>query len=159
VASPCTSSSPSPPRTASSPRDRIQRPDTPGDTSKVSLPMGPPRRTTPSVTQRPVAKESTVKDRIVVATRLAGLAVGLLFFVGCATTQDVARGGALERARASKTLTFGYRESSVPFSFVGPDGKPTGYSVELCKRVALDLGRELQIPDLALKWAPVTVEN
>src|SRR5262244_2744632 len=92
-----------------------------------------------------------------------GMLVVLLAAAGCASTSTGggtgAASGTLDRIRATKTLNLGYRDSSVPFSFVGPDQKPTGYSVDLCQRVADDLKRDLQIPDLAVKWTPVTVEN
>jgi ABC-type amino acid transport substrate-binding protein len=65
----------------------------------------------------------------------------------------------LGKIKASKTVAFGYRESSVPFSFVGQAGSPTGYSIDLCNRVAADLRRQLELPDLTVKWVPVTVEN
>jgi ABC-type amino acid transport substrate-binding protein len=86
--------------------------------------------------------------------------VALLTSSGCASMQAPAGpGGTLERIKAAKAVTFGYRESSVPFSFVGTDGKPAGYSVDICNRVAADLRRDLQLPDLSVKWVPVTVEN
>ena len=92
-----------------------------------------------------------------------GMLVVLLAAAGCASTSTgsgtAAASGTLDRIRATKTLNLGYRDSSVPFSFVGTDQKPTGYSVELCQRVADDLKRDLQIPDLAVKWTLVTVEN
>jgi ABC-type amino acid transport substrate-binding protein len=94
-----------------------------------------------------------------------GMLVVLLASAGCASTSTSTGGGAgaasgtLDRIKATKTLNLGYRDSSMPFSFVGTDQKPTGYSVELCQRVADDLKRDLQIPDLAVKWTPVTVEN
>ena len=89
-----------------------------------------------------------------------GLFTVLLLLGGCASMEG---GGAskatLDRIKAAKSITFGYRESSVPFSFVGSQGAPTGYSVDLCSRVAVGLQRDLQVPDLAIKWVPVTVEN
>ena len=92
-----------------------------------------------------------------------GMLVVLLATAGCASTSTGggtgAASGTLDRIRATKTLNLGYRDSSVPFSFVGTDQKPTGYSVELCQRVADDLKRDLQIPDLAVKWTLVTVES
>ena len=93
-----------------------------------------------------------------------GMLVVLLATAGCASTSTgggtgAASGGTLDRIRATKTLNLGYRDSSLPFSFVGTDQKPTGYSVELCQRVADDLKRDLQIPDLAVKWTLVTVES
>jgi glutamate/aspartate transport system substrate-binding protein len=93
---------------------------------------------------------------------LVGLLATLLACGGCASTpagQGSAAGGTLDRIKATKTINLGYRDSSVPFSFMGPDQKPTGYSIDLCTRVADDLKRDLQVPDLAVKWTLVTVEN
>jgi len=73
--------------------------------------------------------------------------------------QEAPRSVTLDRIKATKTLNLGYRDSSVPFSFVGQDQKPSGYSVDLCTRVADDLKRDLGLPDLAVKWTLVTVES
>jgi len=67
--------------------------------------------------------------------------------------------GTLKKIKRTNTITLGYRESSRPFSFVGDDGKPAGYSVELCTRVAESVGKELALPKLQVKWVKVTVEN
>ena len=93
-----------------------------------------------------------------------GMLVVLLATAGCASSTSTGGGtgaasGTLDRIKATKTLNLGYRDSTVPFSFVGTDQKPTGYSVELCQRVADDLKRDLQMPDLDVKWTPVTVES
>ena len=93
---------------------------------------------------------------------VVGLLALLFASSSCASTsagQGAAAGGTLDRIKATKTINLGYRDSSVPFSFVGADQKPNGYSVDLCTRVADDLKRDLQIPDLAVKWIMVTVEN
>jgi glutamate/aspartate transport system substrate-binding protein len=80
---------------------------------------------------------------------------------GCASTS----GGSamttptLDRVRATRTISMGYRSSSVPFSFVGAEGKPTGYSVELCSRVADGIRHDLAMPDLEIRWVPVDVET
>lgn len=90
---------------------------------------------------------------------LAGMLAALLATGGCASTQGASSGGTLDRIKATKTINLGYRDSSVPFSFTGRDQKPSGYSVDLCMRVADDLKRDLAIPDLAVKWTLVTVES
>lgn len=94
---------------------------------------------------------------------LAGVLAALLLSTGCASTGGgggpAGGKGTLDRIKASKTITLGYRQSSVPFSSVGTDSKPVGYSIDLCTQVASDVGRELQIPDLAIKWVSVSVEN
>ena len=65
----------------------------------------------------------------------------------------------LKKIKRTNTIALGYRESSRPFSFVGDDGKPSGYSVDLCTRVAAALGKELALPNLQTKWVKLTVEN
>lgn len=65
----------------------------------------------------------------------------------------------LKKIKRTNTIAMGYRESSRPFSFVGDDGKPAGYSVDLCTRVAAALGKELALPGLQTKWVKLTVEN
>ena len=65
----------------------------------------------------------------------------------------------LKKIKRTNTIALGYRESSRPFSFVGEDGKPAGYSVDLCTRVAAALGKELALPNLQTKWVKLTVEN
>jgi ABC-type amino acid transport substrate-binding protein len=67
--------------------------------------------------------------------------------------------GTLKKIKRDNTITLGYRESSRPFSFVGDDGKPAGYSVDLCTRVAASIAKELALPSLQVKWVKVTVEN
>jgi ABC-type amino acid transport substrate-binding protein len=67
--------------------------------------------------------------------------------------------GTLKKIKRTSTMTLGYRESSRPFSFVGDDGKPAGYSVDLCTRVAASVGKELALPSLQVKWVKVTVES
>jgi glutamate/aspartate transport system substrate-binding protein len=65
----------------------------------------------------------------------------------------------LEKIKTTKTITMGYRESSFPFSFIGEDKKPAGYSVDLCMRIAAGVQRQLGLSDLSTKWLAVTPEN
>jgi glutamate/aspartate transport system substrate-binding protein len=67
--------------------------------------------------------------------------------------------GTLEKIKKAKTITMGYRESSFPFSFIGEDKKPAGYSVDLCMRIAAGIQQQLGLSDLASKWVAVTPEN
>jgi ABC-type amino acid transport substrate-binding protein len=68
-------------------------------------------------------------------------------------------GDTLSRIKAAKTIVLGYRESSPPFSFVREDGRPLGYSVELCAHVAASIARQLSLPDLKTTWVKVTVAD
>ena len=52
------------------------------------------------------------------------------------TSQAQTLTGTLKKVKDSGTLIIGYRENALPFSFTGSDGKPTGYSVDLCREIA-----------------------
>jgi ABC-type amino acid transport substrate-binding protein len=64
--------------------------------------------------------------------------------------------GTLKKVKDSGTLTIGYRENALPFSYTGSDGKPTGYSIDLCQEIAVAVQQELKLPSLAVRWVPVT---
>ena len=64
--------------------------------------------------------------------------------------------GTLQKIQNSETITIGYREASPPFSFIGSDGKPQGYSIDLCLGVVDAVRLALKQPNLAIKWFPVT---
>ncbi len=65
----------------------------------------------------------------------------------------------LKRITDARSITLGHRTDSPPFSFVGDDRQPTGYSVDLCKRVVASLQQQLKLPELKIKWVPVTAES
>jgi glutamate/aspartate transport system substrate-binding protein len=67
--------------------------------------------------------------------------------------------GVLKAIKERKSIVLGHRESSWPFSFVDDQGKPAGYSVDLCVRIAESIGKELGLRDLAIRWVKVTPEN
>ena len=47
----------------------------------------------------------------------------------------------------------------MPFSFVGTDQSPTGYSIDLCRQVVGALQQSLGLPKLQIKWVSVTPES
>ncbi len=62
----------------------------------------------------------------------------------------------LDRIRTRGTLAFGYRESSIPFSYLGADQQPVGFSHDLCLSIADAVKAELAIARLEVRWVPVT---
>ena len=85
------------------------------------------------------------------------LAVLTLTLGGPAGAADL--DGTLKKIKDTNTIRLGYREASRPFSFTGDDGKPAGYSVELCSLVAASIAKELALPNLKTTWVKVTVAN
>ena len=65
----------------------------------------------------------------------------------------------LEKIRGSKTITIGHRTDALPFSYADAAKLPAGYSVELCKRVAASIGRQIKVQPLAIKWVATTSQN
>ena len=86
------------------------------------------------------------------------LALALVWLVpASAFAQDLQ--GTLKKIKDSGTIVMGYREQSLPFAFRGDDGKPPGYSVDLCQRIATGIQQQLKLAKLDVKWVPVTPEN
>ncbi|MGE8365593.1 amino acid ABC transporter substrate-binding protein [Cupriavidus sp.] len=65
----------------------------------------------------------------------------------------------LEQFRESGTITMGYREGALPFSFSDIKGQPSGYAVDLCLRVAEAAREKLGLKDLKVRWLPLTAQS
>jgi ABC-type amino acid transport substrate-binding protein len=66
--------------------------------------------------------------------------------------------GTLAKARATGAITLGYRESSVPFSYLNARKEPIGYSIELCRSLVSSIEDAVN-KSLAIKWVPVTSDS
>ncbi|MGY4257606.1 glutamate/aspartate transport system substrate-binding protein [Bradyrhizobium sp. USDA 4516] len=71
----------------------------------------------------------------------------------------VQAGQTLENIKSKKVITIGYREASIPFSYLGADQKPVGFSLELCAHVVDRLKVDLGTPDIQTKLTPVNSSN
>jgi glutamate/aspartate transport system substrate-binding protein len=67
--------------------------------------------------------------------------------------------GVIERVRLGGPLVIAHRESSVPFSYVPPGGRPQGYALDLCLRIAEALRRKSGMKDMPVELALVTTAN
>lgn len=83
---------------------------------------------------------------------------GITLLIGVESGKAQQLDGTLKNIKATSTLNLGYLESAPPFSFTDPDKRPTGYSVDLCMRVASAIQKQLDV-NLKLNWVPVTTEN
>ncbi len=85
---------------------------------------------------------------------LAGLALAAAVLPAAYAQSPV-----LDKIRDSGTITLGYRESALPFSFADDRGQPAGYAVDLCLRVAEAAKQKLGLKDLKVRWLPLTPQN
>ena len=67
--------------------------------------------------------------------------------------------GRLKQIRDSRTITLAYRTDALPFSFEDKDKQPSGYSVDLCRRIVNLIEGQIGVQPLQVKWLPVTVDN
>ena len=65
----------------------------------------------------------------------------------------------LDKIRTAGKVVLGYREDARPFAFKDESGKPAGFSVALCQKIANDLKTVLGMPNLAVEWSPVTIAD
>jgi glutamate/aspartate transport system substrate-binding protein len=63
--------------------------------------------------------------------------------------------GRLKTIQDTATLRIAYRTDSRPFAFHDATGRPAGYTIELCERIAKSLERELRLPALTIQWVAV----
>src|SRR5689334_3984329 len=89
-------------------------------------------------------------------TLLLRTAIAILCLVAAATGATAqALYGTLKKVKDSGTIVIGHNEDSPPFSFFGPDGKPQGYSVDLCNLIAEEVKKELKMDNLTVKYQAV----
>lgn len=67
--------------------------------------------------------------------------------------------GTLKRIGDTGQINLGFRESEPPMSFLDNNGKPVGYSIDLCDHIAAAVKRKLGRSDIAVEYVPVTAET
>ena len=69
-------------------------------------------------------------------------------------------GPVLDRIRQSGKIVLAHRDSSVPLSYIdSSSGKPVGYALDLCLKVAEAIKRQLNLPKLDVGYLQVTSAN
>jgi glutamate/aspartate transport system substrate-binding protein len=76
------------------------------------------------------------------------VAIALLLCVG----ESMADTGALDRIKAAKTITIAYDPNAYPISYKDGDGRPRGYSVDLCSRIVTGVKQALALDALEIAW-------
>jgi glutamate/aspartate transport system substrate-binding protein len=94
-----------------------------------------------------------------IAGRLAPFAafVSALVVAHAALAQPVP--SRLKTIADSATIKLAYRTDSRPFAFTDAQGRPTGYTIELCVAVVKALEAQLGSKPLAIQWVAVNTQN
>jgi len=67
--------------------------------------------------------------------------------------------GTLDQIKEKHRIAIGIRETAPPMSYRDQEGKPAGYSVELCQKIVENIGRELGVGDIAIDYVAVTADD
>ena len=67
--------------------------------------------------------------------------------------------GTLKKIIDNRVIRLGYQKDLPPFSSAGADGKPKGYSIDLCHRVVSGIRNEYNLVALDIQWVEVTLTN
>jgi len=99
------------------------------------------------------------------ALRNWSLAVGLMLAAALLPQASSAQGDAgglsptLAAIKKAKVVHLGFRESSLPLSFLDKSNKPIGYSLELCEAIVDEIGVEVDEAELKIEYVKVTPET
>ncbi len=90
---------------------------------------------------------------------LTGCTLALVFGAQV-QANDAPLDGTLSKIASAKAITLGYRDASVPFSYVGDSsGKPMGYSVELANKIVERIQQKTGVANLNVKYNLVTSQT
>lgn len=67
--------------------------------------------------------------------------------------------GTLKKIKETGSITVGYRESSIPFSYLDDKQQPIGYAMDLCMKIVDAVKADLKMPGLKVQLQPVTSSN
>ena len=98
--------------------------------------------------------------------RMHGCIALIAFFAGVITTPAAAQDavgvekltGTLQKIKSTKAITIGFRDASVPFSYL--NGRTSvGYSIDLCLEIVEDIRGELGDDTIQVKYVSVNPQN
>jgi glutamate/aspartate transport system substrate-binding protein len=64
--------------------------------------------------------------------------------------------GTLKNIKETGAITLGYRDSSIPFSYLDDNQKPVGFAMDICYKIVDAVKKELKLDKLEVKLNPVT---
>ena len=86
--------------------------------------------------------------------RMIGLALAAVLSAGPTNAEELT--GTLKKIKETGAITIGYRDSSIPFSYLDDNQKPIGFAIDICYRIVDAVKQELKLDKLAIEFNPVT---
>jgi glutamate/aspartate transport system substrate-binding protein len=86
--------------------------------------------------------------------RVIGLALAAAFCAAQAHAEELT--GTLKKIKETGAITIGYRDSSIPFSYLDDNQKPVGFAIDICYRIVDAVKKELKLDKLQVELNPLT---
>src|SRR6201995_1604711 len=86
--------------------------------------------------------------------QILGVVVAAAFGVSHAQAEDLT--GTLKNIKDTGAITLGFRDSSIPFSYLDDNQKPVGFAMDICAKIVDAVKKELKMDKLEVKLNPVT---
>jgi len=67
--------------------------------------------------------------------------------------------GTLKAIKDRKAVLVGYLKDAFPMSSLGTDGKPVGYSIDLCRVIAEQAGKAVGLDPVNIQYVPITLDG
>jgi glutamate/aspartate transport system substrate-binding protein len=90
--------------------------------------------------------------RLAFATALFVAQAGL----GAASARAEDLSGTLKKIKETGSISLGFRDSSIPFSYLDDSQKPVGYAMDICYAIVDAVKKDLKLDQLAVELVPVS---
>ena len=85
---------------------------------------------------------------------ILGVALAAVLGVSQAGAEELT--GTLKNIKDTGAITIGFRDSSIPFSYLDDSQKPVGFAMDICYKIVDAIKNELKLDKLEVKLNPVT---
>jgi glutamate/aspartate transport system substrate-binding protein len=86
--------------------------------------------------------------------RMMGLAMAAALCTAQAYADELT--GTLKKVKETGIIAIGYRDSSIPFSYLDDNQKPIGFAIDICRSIVDAVKNELKLDKLQVDFNPVT---
>src|ERR1700732_2342946 len=86
--------------------------------------------------------------------RMIGLALAAALGAGQANAEELT--GTLKNIKETGAITLGFRDSSIPFSYLDDGQKPIGFAMDICYKIVDAVKKQHKLDKLEVKLNPVT---
>src|SRR6201993_2731879 len=95
-----------------------------------------------------------VREMQMKCLRMAGLALAAVLCAGGAGAEEL--NGTLKKIKDTGVINIGYRDSSIPFSYLDDNQKPIGFAIDICLAIVDAVKKDLKLEKLEVEFNPLT---